>query len=175
MPNKANQEAVEKLQSRLENTKAIFIADYAGLNVKSQQILRAKVKEAGGELKVTKNTLLKIAMKNNDIDVDTISTELEGQNITLFATDDPIAPLKVVVDFAKEHEIPTIKAGILDKEILSMEKIKQLASLPSKQQLIAQLIGQIKAPTTGLVNVLTTPTRNLVYALSSLKTKLESN
>lgn len=173
MPNKKNLSEVKKIEEQLDNTQALFLADYTGLDVKAQNELREKVKEAGGELKVTKNTLLKLALKNKNIDADTISEELTGQNITLFATDDPIAPLKVVVEFAKEHDKPKIKAGILGKEIISMEKITQLASLPSKAELIATLIRQIQAPISGIVNVLSAPTRNLVYALNALKDKKE--
>lgn len=173
MPNKKNLSEVKKIEEQLDNTQALFLADYTGLDVKAQNELREKVREAGGELKVTKNTLLKLALKNKNVDADIISEELTGQNITLFATDDLVAPLKVVVEFAKEHDKPKIKAGILGKEIISMEKITQLASLPSKAELIATLIRQIQAPISGIVNVLSAPTRNLVYALNALKDKKE--
>ena len=171
MTNAKNIASVKQIEDQLDQVKAIFIADYSGLNVSAQQELRIKVKEVGGELKVTKNTLLKLALKNKGVDVDSIASELEGQNITLYATDDPAAPLKVIVDYAKENEKPVIKAGVLGKDILSMAKITQLASLPSKTELIAKLIGQIQAPLAGMVNVLSAPARNLVYALNAIKVK----
>ncbi len=174
MPNKKNIEEVKNLEEQLEKIQALFIANYTGLDVKAQQELRAKVKEAGGYLKVTKNTLLKIALKNKGFDVESLSEVLTNQNITLFATDDPISPLKAVVEFAKEHEKPEVKAGFLGKEVLSLDKIKQLASLPSKDELIVKLIRTIQGPTYGLVNVMVAPTRNLVYALSAIKDKKAS-
>ncbi len=174
MPNQKNLEEVKKLEEQLDQVQALFLANYSGLKVKDQQELRAKVKEAGGYLKVTKNTLLKIALKNKGFEVETLSEALTNQNITLFATDDPIAPLKAVVDFAKEHEKPEVKAGFLGKEVLSAVKISQLASLPSKDELIAQLMRTIRGPLSGLVNVMVAPTRNLVYALNAIKDKKSS-
>ena len=171
MPNKKNLEEVKKLEEQLDQIQALFIANYTGIDVKAQQELRAKVKEAGGYLKVTKNTLLKIALKNKGFDVDAIADALTNQNITLFATDDPVSPLKVVVEFAKEHEKPEIKAGFLGQEVLSLDKIKQLASLPSKDELIVKLIRTIQGPVYGLVNVMVAPTRNLIYALNAIKDK----
>ncbi len=174
MPNQKNLEEVKNLEQQLDQVQALFLANYSGLSVKDQQELRAKVKEAGGYLKVTKNTLLKIALKNKGFDVETLSEALTNQNITLFATDDPVAPLKVMVEFAKEHEKPEVKAGFLGKEALPLEKITQLASLPSKDELIAKLMRTIQGPMSGLVNVLSAPTRNLVYALNAIKEKKEA-
>lgn len=169
MPSKINQDKLEVIEEELTKAKALFLADYSGLNVKAQQELRDGVKQAGGKLKVTKNTLLKIALKNKGIDVDKIAKELEGQNITLYTFADPTAPLKVIVDFAEKNEKPKIKAGILGNIILSMDKITQLASLPPKDQLIVQLINQIQAPLTNLTRVIQGPIQALLYTLSGIK------
>lgn len=173
MPNKKNVSEVKVLEEKLAGSSAVFFADYAGLTVKAQGTLRNAVRAAGGELKVTKNRLLKIAMKNKGYDTDAIASELVGPNVTLFTGNDPVAPLKALVDFAKANEMekPTIKAGVLGKEVLSITKVKQLASLPSKGELIAKLLYTIKAPLSGMVNVLAAPTRNLVYALAAIKDK----
>lgn len=176
MPNTKNKSEVKALEEKLAGSSAVFFADYAGLTVKAQGQLRAKVREAGGDLRVAKNRLLKIAMKNSGYETDALSEHMLGPNITLFTGNDPVAPLKALVDFAKASEIekPAIKAGVLGKEVLSMEKVKQLASLPSKAELIAKLLYTIKAPVSGIVNVLAAPTRNLVYALSAIKDKKAS-
>jgi large subunit ribosomal protein L10 len=173
MPNTKNKTEVKALEEKLVGASAVFLADYAGLTVKAQGQLRDKVRAAGGDLRVTKNRLLKIAMKNNGYDTDAVSSELLGPNITLFTSSDPVAPLKALVEFAKSNELekPTIKAGYLGKDVLSLDKVKQLAALPSKNELIAKLLYVIKAPATGLVNVLSAPTRNLVYALAAIKEK----
>jgi len=176
MPNTKNIQEVQELEGKLEASSAVFLADYAGLSVNKQVELRDKVRVAGGDLKITKNRLLKIALSNKGHVVENIKDALTGPNITLFAGNDAVAPLKALVEFAKDNEKPSIKAGILGKELLSMDKIVQLAALPSKAELISKLIGQIQAPVYGLVNVLSAPTRNLVYALSAIKdNKAKSN
>ncbi len=177
MPNTKNIASVKELEGKLETASAVFLADYAGLSVKAQSELRRKVREAGGELSVAKNSLLKIALKNKGYDVDTLSAELTGPNLTLFTTSDAVAPLKALVEYAKGTELlkPTIKGGYLGKEILSLEKVKQLAALPSKAELVAKLLGTLTNPARNLVGVLSAPMRNFVYALSAIKDKKAAN
>jgi large subunit ribosomal protein L10 len=178
MPNAKNQAAVKVLRTQVDSAKGLFIADYSGLNLKAQRDLRKKVRQAGGELIVTKNTLLKLILKDNQVDVDKIAKELEGQNVTLIASGDVVAPLKALVEFAKAQESnqPELKAGLLGTEVLSMAKIQQLAALPSKNELIAKLLGTLTNPARGLVTVLSATSKNLVYALSAIgKKKAASN
>jgi len=171
MPNLKNQSQVKELESKLDNVQAIFLADYAGLALKDQRSLRAKVKAAGGELVVAKNTLLKIALKNKGYDADAISEFLKGPSITLFAHADAVAPLKAMVEFSKanEAELPKLKSGILGKETLSITKVMQLATLPSKAELIAKLLGTLSNPARNLVGILSAPIRYTVYALNAIK------
>jgi large subunit ribosomal protein L10 len=176
MPNTKNVQQVGELHTQLEGVQALFIADYAGLTVEEQRELRRKVREAGGEMTVAKNNLLKIALKDQGYDVEAIKTALSGPNITLFAKADAVAPLKAMVEFAKanEKELPKIKTGLLGTEVLSTEKIKQLAALPSKAELISKLLGTLTNPARNLVGVLSAPMRNFVYALSAIKDKKAS-
>lgn len=171
MPSAKNIQAVKDIESKLDRAAAMYLADYAGLSVKDQTELRRLVVAAGGELIVTKNRLLKIAMESKGLPVEGMGTDLTGANITLLATGDPIAPLKALVDFAKkqEQELPRVKTGILDKKILSVQEVLQLASLPSKTELIGKLLGTLLNPARNLVSVLSAPTRNLVYALAAIK------
>lgn len=171
MPNKKNVNSVKNLESKLETTQALYLADYQGLSVKDQTELRRRVKEAGGELTIAKNRLLKIAMRNKGFEVESIDTFLKGSNITLFAQNDPIAPLKALVDFSSknEKELPAIKMGILDKKALSIKEVLHLASLPSKTELIAKLLGTLTNPARNMVGVLSAPIRNFVYALNAIK------
>lgn len=173
MPNQKNQSQVKELEAKLDSVQAIFLADYAGLNLKDQRNLRAKVREAGGELFVAKNTLLKIALKNKGYDADAISEFLKGPSITLFAHADAVAPLKALVEFSKsnEAELPKLKTGILGKETLSITKVMQLANLPSKNELIAKLLGTLSNPARNMVGVLSAPMRYLVYALNAITKK----
>lgn len=173
MPNKQNIKAVAELVARLDKVQAIFIADYAGLTVKEQVELRDKVRAAGGSITVAKNSLLKIAMTDKGYDFASIEKELTGPNLTLLADADAVEPLKALVEYAKGNEknLPKIKAGILGKEILSMEKVMQLAALPSKNELIAKLLGTLSNPARNMVGILVAPMRSLVYALSAINKK----
>lgn len=173
MPNKQNIAAVAELVEKLDKVQAIFIADYAGLTVKEQVTLRDLVRAAGGEMTVAKNSLLKIAMTSKGLDLTSLEKELTGPNITLLAGNDAVAPLKAMVEYAKTNEknLPKVKAGILGKEILSMEKVMQLASLPSKNELIAKLLGTLSNPARNMVGILVAPMRSLVYALSAVNKK----
>jgi len=173
MPNNKNISAVAELTTKLDQVQAVFIADYAGLTVKEQVTLRGLVRAAGGDMTVAKNSLLKIAMKNKDFDITSIEQALTGPNITLLANGDAVAPLKAMVEFAKTNDknLPKIKAGVLGKEVLSITKIMQLATLPSKNELIAKLMGTLSNPARNLVSVLTAPMRNFVYALNAISKK----
>jgi large subunit ribosomal protein L10 len=170
MPNQKNQSAVKDLRVQVDAAQAIILADYAGLNLKQQREVRAKVRAAGGELVVAKNTLLKLVLKDKNIDVDALAEALHGQNVTLFANGDVVAPLKALVEYAKTTETnqPTLKTGMLGTEILSLDKLKTLAALPSKGELIAKLMGTLSNPARGLVQVLSATSRNLVYALTAI-------
>lgn len=173
MPNKQNIKAVAELVTKLDKVQAIFIADYAGLTVKEQVELRDKVRAAGGSVTVAKNSLLKIAMTDKGYDFASIEKELTGPNLTMLAENDAVAPLKAMVEFAKTNEknLPKVKAGILGKEVLSMEKVMQLAALPSKNELIAKLLGTLSNPARNMVGILVAPMRSLVYALSAINKK----
>jgi large subunit ribosomal protein L10 len=173
MPNKQNIQAVADLVSKLDQVQAVFIADYAGLTVKEQVELRDKVRAAGGTVTVAKNSLLKIAMTSKGYDLTSLEKELTGPNLTLLAQNDAVAPLKAMVEFGKANDknLPRVKAGILGKNVLSMEKIMQLATLPSKNELIAKLLGTLSNPARNLVGILVAPMRSLVYALSAINKK----
>lgn len=177
MPSQQNIQAVKELESKLDTSNAVYLADYSGLSAKEQVELRAKVKQAGGDIIIAKNRLLKIALKNKGHQVDKIEGELTGPNLTLLTNNDAVSPLKALVEFAKDHESnkPTLKSGILESEILPLDKLKYLASLPSKTELIGKLLGTLTNPARNLVGVLSAPTRDLVYALNAIKDNKSAN
>src|SRR3989304_2031381 len=146
MPSEKNVATVNLLKTKLAQAKSIVFADASGLSVNLQRELRQKVKLAGGELIVVKNTLLQLALGVKDL--------LPGPTITLLAYEDEIAPIKALAEFAKAHELPKIKAGFLAKEPLTKEQVETLASLPTKIELIAKMISSLNSPIFGLVNVL---------------------
>ncbi len=171
MPSQINQDQVKTLKEKLEKAKSVVLADYAGLPVNLQQELRAKIVEVGGELIVAKNTLLKIACQELKFPIDSLTDSFTGPTITLLSYEDEIAPLKTLAEFAESHQLPTTKAGFLNKEALTKDQVDALAKLPTKIELIAKTVGTIKAPLTGFVNVLSGNLRNLIFALKAIETK----
>jgi len=171
MPSQKNQDQVKILQEKLAKAKSIVLADYRGLPVNLQQDLRQKITQVNAELIVVKNTLLKIALKQEKFDLKPLLDSFTGPTITLLAYEDEIAPIKALAEFAKDNNLPTIKAGFLNKDPLSKEKVEQLAQLPTKVELLTKTVGTIKAPLSGIVNVLSGNLKNLVYALKAIKTQ----
>lgn len=174
MPNPKNIATVKDLTEKLQKVNSVVLADYAGLPVSLQQKLRQQVLKADGELLIAKNTLLKIAFKNhNMVFPESLANALTGPNITLFAYQDPIAPLKVLAKFQKENDLPKIKAGFLAKDPLDKNQLLELSKLPSKLELIAKTITVLKAPLTGFHQVLISNLRNLIYVLKAIKKEVK--
>jgi large subunit ribosomal protein L10 len=176
MPSQKNTDQLAIIKANLAKAQNLIIADYAGLDSAAQTDLRAKVKAAGGEFSVTKNRLVKLAIKERlkDIPAD-LDKALEGPNATLFGFSDPVAATKVLVEFAKDHETMNIKMGLMvgqegaPDQVMSVTDVKNLATLPSKPELLAKLVGQLNAPIYGLVNVMAGNLRKLVYVLNAVK------
>ncbi|MBU1085863.1 MAG: 50S ribosomal protein L10 [Candidatus Beckwithbacteria bacterium] len=176
MPSQKNIQQVKLLIEKISKAKSIVLANCSGLNVNLQQLLRRKVKEAGGELIVAKNSLLNISLKQEKLDLPHDFKEiLQGPTITLLSYQDEIAPIKALAEFAKNNGLPEIKAGFLNKDALTKEQVEALAKLPTKIELLALTVGTIKAPLTGFVNVLSGNLRNLVFALKAISAKGRSS
>ncbi|NLX61826.1 MAG: 50S ribosomal protein L10 [Tissierellia bacterium] len=163
---------VEEIKEKIEKSQSVVLVDYRGLNVDQVTQLRKKYREAGVDYKVYKNTLMRFAFK--EAGYEEFNEYLTGPNAVAFGFDDPVAPAKVTHEFAKEHESLEIKAGIGDGKIVSLDEIKRLADLPSREVLIAQVLGGLNAPIAGFANVLQGTIRSLVYALNAIKEKQEA-
>lgn len=158
---RAQKEAsVVKLKEKLGRVKAVVFADYKGLSMKQLSALRDKLREVDSEFSVTKNTLLKRAMPE---------VELEGPTATLFAYDDEISPIKILVKALKDASLGKVKTGFLGDMALDEAKILQLAMLPTKDELRGQTVGVLVAPLQGIISVLQGNLRNLVYALDAIR------
>ncbi len=173
MPNAKNQEIVKKLSDKVSKAKSIYFADLKGLKSNDANDLRAKLLEQKAEVAVAKNTLLEIALKEGKHDVEVLQTVLKGQTTAIFSYEDAIAPLKALFDFAKKIDLVKVKAGIVDGKYAGADEVETLSKLPSKEQLIAQVIGTMKSPLTGFVNVLGGTQRKFVYAMAALAKKKE--
>jgi len=170
MPSQKNLDQVKTLQDKLSRAKSVVLADYRGLTVAQQSKLRRQILEVEGELVVAKNSLLKLALEAEKYSLpEDFAQTLEGPTMTLFAYSDPIAPIKTLAQFVKENELATIKLGFLVKEPLAKVQVEELATLPSKVELIGKTVATIKSPLTGIVNVLSANFRNLVYVLKAVK------
>lgn len=148
-----------------------ILTDYRGLSVPQIQQLRSNLRDSGAEMKVAKNTLTKIAA--HDREISGLDENLVGPTALVFAWEDPAQPAKVIRDFARSSGILSIKAGVMEGEILSADQIAAIADLPSRDELIAKVVGGISSPLYGLVNVMSGPARSLAYVLQARKDQLE--
>ncbi|MCB9799045.1 50S ribosomal protein L10 [Candidatus Nomurabacteria bacterium] len=161
------QETAERLQTGIASAKSVVFANYQGLTVSAMEELRSKCREQGIEVLAAKKTLVKRALADNGMDVDIKA--FEGSVAAFMGMSDEVAPAKVVNDFAKTNELVTIFGGVLEGAYIQQEKVKALASLPSKEELYAKIVGSINAPVSGFVNVLAGNLRGLVTALNAIK------
>ncbi len=169
MPNKKNLEQVAIIKDKLAKTKSAVVVDYSSTSVNDQVKLRNELKEAGGEMFVTKNTLIDIALGKGKF-----AESLTGMNALIFSYEDAVTALKKLFEFHKDNEKLTIKQGFVDDKVLSPEEVEALSKLPSKTELIAMLMARIQSPAQGLVNVLQASQRNLVYALQAIADRKEA-
>lgn len=161
------EDLVVKFSDKLNRANSIVFVDYQGLTMAQLSDIRSKLAEIGAELTVTKNNLLKIALKEQKIELS--DDILKGPIATLFGFADEIAPIKVVAKELKDLKIGSIKAGILDGELLDQYAVVKLSQLPSKDELRAKIVGSLASPLYGMVNVLQGNLRNLVYALEQIR------
>lgn len=166
MPNQHNQEQVKLIQEKLNQAASMVVIDYSGVNVKGLTDLRAALREAGGEMFVTKNTLIDIAVGKGQL-----SESLQGMSAAVFSYNDPVAAVKALVKFHEDTDLLEIKQGFMDGKVLSKDEVQALSKLPGKNELIVMLIQRLKSPGQGLVNVLQASARNLVYVMKAIAEK----
>ncbi len=145
-------QAVAEMVEKLKTAQAGVLVDYRGLTVSEDTELRNKLREAGVEYKVVKNTLTRFAA--NEVGFGELDSVLNGPTSLALSFTDPVAPAKVIADFAKNNENLEIKSGFLDGKVISLDEIKTLASTPSKEVLIAKIMGSLNAPVSALVRTL---------------------
>ena len=145
-------QVVAQLVETLKSAQAGVLVDYRGITVEQDTQLRAKLREAGVEYKVVKNTLTRFAAK--EVGFEALDEQLNGPTALAISTTDAVAPAKVISDFAKEVEALQIKAGFVDGKVISLDEVKTLASTPSREVLIAKIMGSLNAPISKLVRTL---------------------
>ncbi|KEI10945.1 50S ribosomal protein L10 [Clostridium novyi B str. ATCC 27606] len=143
---------VQEIREKLEKAQSVVLASYQGLNVEEDTELRKQLREAGIEYKVYKNTLVTLAAK--ELGMEGIVEYLEGPVSLAIGYDDTTAPARILNDFAKNHKKLELKAGVVEGKVFDEAAIKELATIPPKEVLIAKLLGSLKAPMSNFVYLL---------------------
>ena len=160
---------VEEIKEKFSKAKTIAFVDYRGITVGEDTELRRKFRENGCDYKVYKNRLMLKAL--SDLGIECPANYFEGTTAVAIGYEDEVAPAKIVCNFVKENKKMAIKFGILNGTSVDAKNIEALATLPSKEELIAKLLGTLNNTASSLCRVLTAPSRGLVVALNAVATK----
>lgn len=164
-------EVISKVKEMIENSSAIYLADYSGINVEDITQLRNKFRNEGVRYKVYKNTLFKRALDESG-KYDKLADHLIGMTSFAFATDNPVAPAKIIKKFFDDHKKLLLKACYIENEYFDGDQLVTLAALPSKDELIAGIMASLDSPASGIVGSINAVIRDLVGVIDEVaKTK----
>jgi len=171
--NARNTTSVAQLRELLGDAKTFFLVDYQGLSADQIGQLRARVRDAGGRMLVAKNSLVNVVLKEQG--AADLSAKLIGPTALILVGDDIVAPAKAITDFAKDNpnELPTAKGGLLQGAVIEADAVARVAKLPSREQLLSELLGVLQAPLQQAVGVLEAAPRNLVSVITNYSEKLK--
>lgn len=164
--------AVAEIKDRLTSSEGVILADYRGLSVKDMQELRVNVRNAGADLKIYKNTLTEIAIR--ELAMPSMDEYLVGPTAFVFVEADPVAPAKALADFAKTHKTLQIKGGFIENSVVGEDAVKAIAALPSREELVAKLLGTLQNPMAKTVRVLNGPASAFARALNAIAQQKEA-
>ena len=167
MPSEKNQDELAQLTEKLDSAKAVYFTDFLGLDVSSITELRSEFFKASIEFKVAKNTLLKLAAEN--INLEGLDDYLVGSTAIAISYDEPTAPAKVLKKFTEDHDKPEVKAILFDGEVLDGSEYLKFATLPTKDELLTKLVLMVNSPITILARTLSSSMTNFVNGLNNLK------
>ena len=170
------QALVASIKEKLTTAKGAVLTSYKGLTVAQDTELRRALREAGVSYHVVKNTMTRIAAK--EAGLEEINEHLAGTTALAVSTTDAIAPAKAICEFIKKNKLEdngvlVVKVGLVDGKVINADDVKALASLPSREVLIAKLLGSMQAPISNTVNVLQGVIRNAVYVLDAVRQQKE--
>ncbi|MHB8124528.1 MAG: 50S ribosomal protein L10 [Desulfitobacteriaceae bacterium] len=167
MPNiEQKSQVVAGIKEKFQRSTGVVIADYRGLTVSQVTKLRVELRKAGVEYQVLKNTMVRRAA--DEVGIQGLEVYLEGPTAVAFCLD-PVAPAKILSDFAKTNKHFKVKAGVLEGRVISPEEVKALAELPTRPILLAMVLRGMQAPLAGMANVLQGPIRKFGYALEEVR------
>jgi large subunit ribosomal protein L10 len=173
MPTNEKALVIDELVSQLSRAKLAILTDYRGLTVTGLQTLRASLRQNNAEFRIAKNTLTRIAAERAGIDG--LLPMLDGPLALVLAYEDIVAPSKTISDFARSSRILTIKGAVLDNKIISAQAVEDLATLPSREELLAKLLGLLNSPAQRLVTVINAPIQSLARVISAYGEKQEES
>ena len=166
------QSFVEDFRGRLQDSSAIFLTDFSGLDVKSMTLLRDELRKTGAEYLVVKNRLVRLALQ--ELDLPDITEWLNGPTGVIIGHTGPVAAAKAVAEFQKGHDDrPVFKVGVLENSVLDPSQIERLANLPNKETLLAMLAGALEAPMAALAGALEAKLQEMSGLLEALREKKE--
>lgn len=172
MPRPDKIQKVQDVSDSLSQATSIFMTDFTGLSVEEMTMLRREFRKANVQYVVVKNTLAKLSAEKAGYD--SMIKFLNGPTGLAMSFDDPVAPIRIIDSFQKQHDKPSIKAAIVEGELLDEKTTQEIRSIPSRDVLLGQVVSSLAAPISGLVGGLNGLLRNLVYALDAIKEKKES-
>lgn len=168
MPSKRNQQLLSVIQEKVNRAAGMFFVEYHGLTHQQLEEARRALLEADAEIAITKNTLMNIALQAQGIDA---KAQLNGPQATLFSYSDATKVAKILKDFNKKYSLPIIKFGVFEGNIIDEPTIYALANLPTKEVLIAKLLGSLNSGVSGLVYVLNGNIQKLALVLKAIEKK----
>ena len=168
MPNTQKIEIIDLLKQKFQNSSGIYLTRYTGMNVSQATDLRSQFRENNVSYIITKNTLTKIAAKEAGYN-DDLNEILKGQIAIAYAEDDPTAPAKVIKDFSKDNECLEVVGLYFDGQLYSPDKYKEIANLPSKEELLTKFVVALNYPMTSILYCLQSSMVNFVNVLNNLK------
>lgn len=163
MPSQKNIEQLEQIKEKLNRASAVFFVDYQKLSHQQLEEFRRTLYDLDGEMAILKNTLFNIALQEKKIDA---SDRLNGPHAMIFAYSDAASVAKALMNFYKQYELPVIKFGVFENAIIEDDKVKAIADLPSREQLLGMLASALQSPMQKLVF-------DLKYTISSLAVALK--
>jgi len=163
MPNDRNLEFVKELEVKFQNTRTVFLTDYRGLTVADLANLRRQLRDVGVDFRVAKNTLALIAADRAGLKG--LDALLKGPTAIAFSSGDEAATAKALGDFARVSRILAVKGGILGTQVLTADDVAEVAKLPAKAQLQADLVGSVQGPAAGLIGILNGALSSIAHAL----------
>ena len=169
MPNAKKIELVESLSEKIKSSSALYFTKYTGMNVEQAAKLRKSFTDNSVEFLVSKNTLIKIATEQAGLDKNLFNEFLSGQIAIAYANNDPTAPARVIKDFSKDNKCLEVVGLFFDGQLYSPEKYKEIANLPSKEELLTKFMVALNYPMTSVLYSLKATMNNFINVLNNLK------